>query len=399
MFTKKEYYNNAYTTEIDTTVVSCKKCDNTQYDVVLEATCFFPEAGGQSSDKGTIRPVNSKAQDSVAEVFDVQIDSDEIIHHFCNRPLVEGEKVHLSIDWIRRHTFMQHHTAEHIFSGLVHKQFGYDNVGFHLSDNICTMDYNGKLSNKDIQELEKQANECIYKNCAVTTLFPTDDELADMDYRCKGELTPPIRIVNIDNGNIDCCACCAPHVNFTGEIGLIKVVSSASYKGGVRLTIICGRSAFSLFSDYFNTVLDASHILSVPDREITERIKEVKDECYNLKQEIISLHNEKLDREVSNIPPDQKNVLIFEKDLETKTIRNCVNRLVESHSGLCGVFCGSDSEGYSFILASQNADMKKTTAILRDTLGAKCGGSDVMIQGFVNSSSEEITRTLEDINF
>lgn len=385
MPTIKEYYNNAYTKEMDTVVLSCIKTENDDYDVVLESTCFFPEAGGQSADTGCIQD---------AKVTDVQIDSSEVIHHICDKPLNEGEKVHISIDWTRRHTFMQHHSGEHIFSGLVHARFGYNNVGFHLSDNICTMDYNGKLTDADVAELEEAANECIYTDSEITCEFPSNEVLETLDYRCKGELTPPIRIVKVDDGKIDSCACCAPHVKRTGEIGLLKVISCASYKGGVRLIIICGRSAFALFSKYSGIVSDASHILSVPDEEITGRMKEVMDERYNLGQEIISLHREKLEDSITRISPDQDDVLLFESDIETKTIRNYVNKLIETHSGLCGIFCGTDTDGYSFILASSETDLKETTGILRQKLGAKCGGSPKMIQGFVSSSKEEITNTL-----
>ena len=116
MKTIKLYDDNAYLTEFCATVLSCEKTER-GYAVVLDKTAFFPEEGGQNADSGTL---------DGADVFDVQINGDVITHHVKTE--LSGN-VQGKIDWDARYDKMQQHTGEHIVSGLVHRLYGYDNVG------------------------------------------------------------------------------------------------------------------------------------------------------------------------------------------------------------------------------------------------------------------------------
>ena len=122
MKTLKLYETDAYEAEFEAVVITSQE-DRHGYRVILDKTAFFPEGGGQPADTGTL---------SGEPVFDVQIISGEI-YHFLKAPLKAGDKVKGKIDFDRRFNFMQNHTAEHIVSGLVHKKFGFNNIGFHLN--------------------------------------------------------------------------------------------------------------------------------------------------------------------------------------------------------------------------------------------------------------------------
>ncbi|MBR1633814.1 MAG: hypothetical protein IJ682_01990 [Lachnospiraceae bacterium] len=411
MPTIKLYDEDAYMKEFTATVVSIEKNDKGQAGIVLDRTAFFPEAGGQSADVGELGDF---------KVVDVQINGAGVITHFCvpkNAPAdggqgsgaqgslsdsfspengtalpAVGEAVRGAIDWERRHTLMQHHTGEHLFSGIVHRDFGYDNVGFHLSDHICTMDYNGTLSEADVARIETECNEWIYKNAVISCDYPDDAALAGLDYRCKGELVPPIRIVTI--AGADVCACCAPHVHTTGEIGTLKVLEAKSYKGGIRLTIVCGRKAFADYRNRFRLLAEASHLLSSHYENLPERILRLQDEKYALKAKISSLQEERLRQLIANATGEDS--LFFVEDVDTKSIRSAVNALMDTHSGLCGIFCGNDPDGYSFILGSAVRNMQDTASLLRQELKAKCGGSEKMIQGQVHTKREAIERLLAE---
>ena len=220
--TKKLYDDNAYATTFDAAITAVEKDEDEGFVwLTLDGTLFFPEEGGQSPDRGTINGL---------AVTDVQIKND-VIRHKVDMGCARGEgdgcepgggetgfsvgaTVHGIIDWEYRYRNMQMHTGEHIFSGLVHSIFGYDNVGFHLSDRTATMDYNGKLSELQLNELEERANRVITDNREVNAWYASEEELARMSYRSKKAIDGAVRLVEVDG--VDLCACCAPHVRTTG---------------------------------------------------------------------------------------------------------------------------------------------------------------------------------------
>ncbi len=352
--------------------------------IELESTAFFPEAGGQSADSGFLGGFRVK---------DVMIDEQGRILHLCQKEDEDvsipkaGDVIKGEIDAERRLSFMRHHSGEHLFSGLAHRCFSYDNVGFHLSDHICTMDYNGVLSPEDVAMLERKSNEIILQNRPILSYYPDEATLEKADYRCKGELTPPIRFVEIENA--DLCACCAPHVRFTGEIGLLKVVEAKAYKGGMRLAIVCGLKAFDELSRRFDTLLSASGLLSSHWSELPLRIRELQEERFTTHQRIISLEQALLEARLAHIPATSSDALLFVEAADEKAAREIINVQMTLREGFCGVFIGKD-ENYRFILGSRAHDMKKTADQLRQSLGGKCGGSSTMIQGQLPASQEAI---------
>ena len=208
--TEKLFYMDSHLKEFDATVISCEPYGE-GYRAVLDRTAFFPEGGGQASDTGWLNDV---------EVLDVQEKCGEI-YHYIRDIIPAGTTVQGKIQWEERFSKMQQHTAEHIISGLIYKQYGYHNVGFHLADTYCTMDLDGPLSKKQLKELEWKANEAVFKNIPIEVLYPSKEELVKLAYRSKIEIEGQVRIVQIPG--YDMCACCAPHVKRTGEIGLIKI--------------------------------------------------------------------------------------------------------------------------------------------------------------------------------
>lgn len=121
MQTDRLYYKDSHMREFDAQVLSCAPGKH-GYDVVLDRTAFYPEGGGQPGDTGTLSGVR---------VTDTHERGGEIVH-YCEAPLTPGAAVHGALDWERRFDLMQHHSGEHLLSGIVHRRFGYDNVGFHM---------------------------------------------------------------------------------------------------------------------------------------------------------------------------------------------------------------------------------------------------------------------------
>ena len=370
--TEELYYQNAYLKEFEGSVLYCSEGKNGSFLLVLDRTAFFPEQGGQSSDIGTI---------SDAHVSHVSI-NDGVITHVVDREFAVGDKVSGVIDFGHRFSNMQQHTGEHIFSGIVSSRFGYDNVGFHLSDSEVTMDYNGVLTDEDIRSVEMAVNKAIWENVEVRCEFPSKEILDSLQYRSKKELTGDVRIVTVVG--YDTCACCAPHVARTGEIGLLKVVSCQNYKGGVRVSILCGRRALEYINTQMSVVGELTGLLTTGSDKLVSSVKKLSDENYALKGELSECREKLIGFELDSIDKNKENVFLKkEPGLDGNLMRKTVNALTEAHSGFCGVFSGDDRSGYKYIIATRNGDkdLKSLQNMLRDEYGVKGGGTNAMVQG------------------
>lgn len=383
--TVRLYDQDAYATKFEAEVLACEEVEKKEkkvYQVWLDQTLFFPEEGGQSPDMGTIDGI---------KVLDVQI-KDEVITHTLAAPLAVGTTVKGVVDWKHRFYNMQQHSGEHIFSGIVHNRFGYDNVGFHLSDSIVTMDFNGVITAEDIEEIETEVNQAIIENIPVEVSYPTKEELKVLEYRSKIEIEGQVRIVTIPG--YDVCACCAPHVRRTGEIGMLKVMNVQSYKGGVRISILCGFRALEAFRQKADIITELMAQFSTNQEALVENVTKLKNTNQTMKNQLASAKQELMEYKVAAIPEDSENAILFESDLDTPVVRNVVNGLVEQFTGICAVFVGNDESGYQFIVGSKNKDCRAIAAVLREKLSARGGGSDKMIQGSVAASQLQIEELL-----
>ena len=390
MATIKLYDNDAYATTFTATVLSCCESggtDEKQYEVVLDQTLFFPEEGGQTPDKGTIDGI---------EVLDVQIKGDVIVH-ILSWPLTEGEKVKGEIDWQHRFFNMQQHSGEHLFSGLAYRKYGYRNVGFHLSNQIVTMDFDGVFTEARLQEMEWAVNEAIVANVEIKTGYPSKEELDTMEYRSKIEIDGPVRIVEVEG--YDICACCAPHVHRTGEIGMFKIQNVQNYKGGVRISFLCGFRALEEYRRKSQIITELSGILTTNQEQLAENVSKLKSQTQSLKSQLANAKQTIMEGKIADISPMQRDVILFETDLDTPVMRNVVNKLVEQHGGICGVFVGNDESGYNYIVGSKDVDCRQIASDLKDKLGARGGGSGQMIQGSVVAGKENLLEFFKSMCF
>lgn len=378
---RKLFYEDTHITDFAATVVSCEPAaDKNLYRVLLNATAFFPEEGGQTADKGTLNG---------QPVLDVQIENG-LIYHYVTEPLEPGSVISGHVDWEQRFDFMQQHSGEHIISGLVHARFGYTNVGFHLSNNEVTLDFNGELTPDLLREIELRANEIICQNLPVEISYPSKEELADLSYRSKIEIDGQVRIVTIPG--VDVCACCAPHVNHTGEIGILKITNCQSHRGGVRLNILCGTRALADYNKKQDSVTTVSVALSAKQDLIADAVLKLKDDMLRQQERINDLQAKylKLCIDTLPLPSETEHAVLFVDKMDTIAIRNTVNTLAERYDGYCAVFSGSETDGYQFIVGSKMKDCKELAEIFRTELGAKCGGNTPMIQGSVTAAAERI---------
>ena len=378
---RKLFYENIHLTDFTATVVSCEPvADKKQYRILLDATAFFPEEGGQSADKGTLNDL---------PVFDVQIKND-LIYHYVSEPLEPGTAVTGHVDWAQRFDFMQQHSGEHIISGLVHERFGYNNVGFHLSLNEVTLDFNGELTPDQLREIELRANQVIYQNLPIEITYPSKEELEHLSYRNKIEIDGQVRIVTIPG--VDVCACCAPHVETTGAIGIIKITNCQSHRGGVRLNILCGARALADYNKKQDSVTAVSVALSAKQDLIADAVQKVKNDMLRQQERINSLQANYLELCMSTLPSPEEteHAVLFVDKMDTIALRNAVNQLSETYSGYCAIFSGNEETGYQFIVGSNQKDCNELAKNFRTAFGAKCGGNNTMIQGSITADKNHI---------
>lgn len=391
--TDKLYDKSPYARDFCARVLSCRAQDGPgrgRFDVILDRTLFFPEEGGQTPDLGCL---SSTGTDPV-RVLDVRI-KDRVIHHDCDRPLPVGSRIQGTIDWDRRYDHMQNHSGEHIFSGLVHSNFGYENVGFHLSERTCSMDYSGPLTQEDADRIEALANQVIWDNRVIDCSYPSPQVLDRLTYRSKKEVSGPVRIVRIPD--CDVCACCAPHVKRTGEIGLLKVLQLQNYKGGSRLLIACGMRALLEFRRKQSVLDRASRLLSAPQEETAEALAKKLAELSSMKDALHESSARLLQADLAGLDPASPHVFLFENGIDPIRLRNAVNAMTEVHPGYCVAFNGTDTDGYSYILAIRDGDARVLNRQLQEHFSARGGGSAAMCRGSLRASRRDLEEFLSSL--
>lgn len=380
--TEKLYYIDSHLREFEALVLSCEETKK-GWALTLDRTAFFPEGGGQLADTGMI---------GQARVLDVHEKEGKILH-YTDRPLPAGERVSCRIDWEQRYRRMQNHSGEHIVSGLVYREFGFDNVGFHMGPDCMTMDYSGELSREQLREIERLANEAVRANLALKISFPEQEELAALFYRSKLDLKENVRIVEIPG--VDCCACCAPHVDQTGEVGLIKLLTAERHRGGVRVTAVCGMDAWERMEQYQESVTAISGLLSVPRDRISAAVERCLAQQEKQKERIAALSLELARLRAEGQPAAEEALVLFDGILDEVAQRELVNLLAEK-CPVAAVFSGSGEDGWRYIIGSRRIDLRKHTRDLNAGIQGRGGGSPSMIQGRSAASEEAIRAFFRD---
>lgn len=377
MMTERLYDQDAYLYEFEATALACRPREG-GYAVLLDRTAFFPEGGGQAGDSGLL---------GNTRVLDTQEEGGEV-WHLTDAPLEAGARLAGRVDFETRFDRMQNHSAEHIVSGLVHSLFGYDNVGFHLGESETTLDFNGVLDRAGLDRIEELANEAVFRNLPILCEYPDEGALATLDYRSKKELTGAVRIVTIPG--YDRCACCAPHVARTGEIGLVKLLDFIHYKGGVRIWLVAGRRALLDYRAKFREVAAVSRALSVPQAECAAGVDRLLSELEEKKQNAASLTRALAEARVASLAPNAAgNILCFLEENDELMARRLALAGAEKAEGAAAVFFPAGG-GYRFMIASFRVPLRERAAAIRTALSARGGGTDDLLQGSSTAPKEEI---------
>ncbi|MBR4972685.1 MAG: alanyl-tRNA editing protein [Oscillospiraceae bacterium] len=376
METIKLYYEDSHLQTFTATVRSCAETEK-GFLVTLDATAFYPEGGGQACDLGRL---------GNAHVLDVREKEGKILH-LCNKPLEVGAQVEGHIDWQRRFDLMQQHSGEHIVSGIVHRMFGWHNVGFHMGSGLMTIDFDGPISPEALMDIENQANRAVWENLPVRCWYPDEELLPTIPYRSKKALPWPVRIVDIPG--MDLCACCGTHVKYTGEIGLIKLVSCIKFHQGVRIEMACGRKALVLTQQVFEQNRQVSQAFSAKMLETGAAAQKMNEALAVQKLRANTLQTAVFDRMAAAFA-GKGNVWHFADGLTPGETRELADKIAAVCGGWAAVLSGEE-DNYSLCIVSKVGDVKA----LGTHLGARGGGKPGFFQGSLRAQRSQIEALLK----
>ena len=375
METRKLYYADSHLRAFSAAVLSCEPVKR-GYEIILDATAFYPEGGGQACDLGNL---------GNGRVLDVQ-ERGETVIHLCDSPLNVGETVTGTIDWTRRFDQMQQHSGEHILSGLLNARFGCHNVGFHVGSGIMEVDFDVPMTLEEVLEAERRANEAVWADLPIRCWYPGAEELPTVGYRTKKDLPWPVRIVEVPG--FDKCACCGVHVKRTGEIGIIKVLSVTKFHQGVRIQMVCGGRAYEHLARAYEQNRQVSQAFSAKVLETGIAAVRINDALNAEKFRANGLEKQ-LFEEIAKNYVNRENVLLFRDGLAPAGVRDLAEAVANVCGGVAAVFSGADGN-YNVCMVSKTGDVKELGLAMNKTLCGRGGGKPGFFQGSVKATREEI---------
>ena len=373
---EKLYEAQPYLTQFSATVESCTQ-GKKGWDILLNQTAFYPEGGGQPYDTGTLGGV---------PVLEVHQREGRVIHT-CAAPLEAGSPVEGQIDWPRRFDLMQHHSGEHIVSGIAHSLYGCDNVGFHMGSDVITIDLNVELTPEQVAQLEARANQYIWENHPIAVTYPTAEELEHLEYRSKKALTGQVRIVSFPGA--DTCACCGTHVSSSGQVGLVKLLSCQKFRDGVRIELVCGKRALDYLSQVWDQNHQISNLLSAKTMQTSGAVRRLLEENAALKSRILTMEEQQF-AALAQRYAGHGDVVVFESGLSPDSLRRLCGAVQAACGGRCACFSGEDGSGYQYAVGQPGGDLRPLAKALNQALQGRGGGKPDFIQGTLSASQDQI---------
>lgn len=388
--TQKYYEADAYRREADAVILAAEPDGRGGGKLALDGTVFYPEGGGQPADHGTL----TLPDGARLTVTDVHEQGGVIWHRVDALPdtAAPGTAVTGRIDWAWRFDKMQQHTGEHILSGILHQMFGAENAGFHIGSDAVRMDTSVPISAEGLREAELAANRIVWQNVPVLITYPTREELARMTYRSKKEIEGQVRIVTIPGADV--CACCGTHTAATGAVGQIKILAAENYKGGVRLSIVCGERALLAAQAMRQRQADIGALLSAKPSETAHAVHRVYDEYTALKFAHFGLCSELFDALAAQVAPGADAIRIV-PGLDPDGLHRLAARLSEATTGLCAALTANE-KGTGYCLAQAGGDVRALTKALNTALNGRGGGKPGICQGSCAAAPEQVETFLKE---
>ena len=387
--TQKYYEADAYRREADAVILAAEPDGRGGGKLALDGTVFYPEGGGQPADHGTL----TLPDGARLTVTDVHEQGGVIWHRVDALPdtAAPGTAVTGRIDWEWRFDKMQQHTGEHILSGILHQMFGAENVGFHIGAEAVRMDTSVPIPPEGLQAAELAANRIIWQNVPVVITYPTREELAQMTYRSKKEIEGQVRIVTIPGADV--CACCGTHTATSGQVGQIKILASENYKGGVRLSVVCGQRALLAAQAMRARQADIGALLSAKADQTAVAVHRIYDEYTALKFTHFGMCAQLFDALAQLVNPGEDAIRTV-PGLDPDGLHRLAVRLTEATTGLCAALTPTE-KGTGYCIAQADGDVRALTKALNAALNGRGGGKPGICQGSCAATPEQVEAFLK----
>jgi alanyl-tRNA synthetase len=287
--THRLYYNDPYLQAFDATVSRVEPRGD-RLAVWLDRTAFYPTSGGQPFDTGTL---GSSRASGAFRVVDVVDEEDGTIAHLVEpgtATLESGQAVHGAVDWPRRFDHMQQHTGQHVLSAAIARLFSVRTLSFHMGAAVSTIDVARELSWAEVTAAENEANRVVWEDRPVGIRFASAEEAAAMPLRKEPARGGTLRLIDVEA--FDLSACGGTHVARTGGIGVIAIASWERFKGGQRISFLCGGRALAGYRALRDTVTGAVRLLSVLPEELPGSIERLQAEAKEQKRVLTAVSTE-----------------------------------------------------------------------------------------------------------
>lgn len=374
---EKLYYTDRYKKEFYANVKDIKERDGL-YLVELDKTAFFPGGGGQFSDRGTL---------DGKKIIDM-LEENGKIYHIMEEKLLKKE-VKGVIDWDRREDGMHQHFGQHVLSGCFYTKYKKNTCGFHLGEEISTVDIEGDLTDEQLIFIENMANDIIKQNIHVDIFVPSKDELEETWTRRKlPDTAEEIRIVKI--GDLDTNACCGCHPEYTGELKLLKIKKTEKNRNATRVEFLAGTRAVEYVLKRDNVMSKICKHLSCNEENIEKCILNIEnnlDEIIHqrniLEEELLNYKIDKLLKNSNKIGNIEIIKHIF-KDKDAKYLNKIVKKLTEKKNIIIMLF-NVTTDKVNIVFAYNNGmegpDLNKIFQENINILDGKGGGNKYLTQG------------------
>ena len=257
------YEHDAYTTELSTEVIEVGIDDGRPYAITSD-TIFYPEGGGQPSDRGIMGGV---------EVVDVE-KADGAIRHFLTEEIPVGP-VRQELDWDRRFDHMQQHSGQHLLTAVALRRFGFATTAFHMGPSLCDIELDvASLSNDELRRLEDATAEEILAARPVTVRHATMDAMEALGVRSR--LLPEghsgeVRLVEIEGLDLNTCG--GTHLRSTAEIGVLALIGSEPMRGGTRVFFVAGDRVRRRLAEHEGRNLKLRTLLDAADDDLPDLVE------------------------------------------------------------------------------------------------------------------------------
>ena len=378
--TVKLFENNSLLKECTATVTACTEKEG-QYLVELDQTVFFPEGGGQLSDKGKI---NETVVSHVSE-------KDGHIYHECDKPLEVGAEVKAVLDWKVRLDRMQQHLGEHLLSYACWKLFKANNIGFHMNEDDVFIDLDKELTEEELLKAELYTNEIIWENRPVHISYMDSTEAVKLKEKMRkfnSKLTGTLRIVSVEDADI--CTCCGTHPPFTGMLGSVKVIRHEKHKGGCRVEFVCGSRALADADKKNSTLLAVAQGLSVKPEQVPDALAKLKADLLaqldDMKSKLLKIEEAQLQELYDNAPTTAAGTKILAVPLDghdAKDIKVFLPKATALEHTIC-LLVAAKPERISYAAAlgaATEGDCRVLIKLLNEAFGGRGGGKSDCAQG------------------